>query len=250
MPDWAAAALLAPQLPAAIGIAVVAGLVYGFAGFGAALIAMPVLANLYTPAEAVGIFGLSALGSLLTVVPRAWREGDRTALLPLFLGAAATLPLGVWVLRVAPVEALRWAISLLVLGTTVALLAGWRRAGQDGTGARLAVGAGTGFVGGATGLTGPVMVLFQLSGREGAGRIRANIAIFLSLLSVATLPLLVVNGILGWEEAVSGMILLPAYTAATWAGQALFRPERERVYRYVAYSIVGAAGVMGLPVWR
>lgn len=242
--------LWAPQTPLALAACVAAGLVYGFAGFGAALVAVPALAALYSPADAVGIFALSALASLVTVVPRAWREADRPAVAQLLVGAAVTLPIGLYVLRTAPTEVLRWAISLLVLGTVAALVTGWRRGGADGAPARVAVGAATGLVGGATGLTGPVVVLFQLSGRDGAERVRANIALFLSLLSVLMLPLLVITHVLGSRQAALGLILLPVYALATAAGQAMFRPGNERLYRVVAYAIVAAAGVAGLPLWQ
>jgi len=122
--------LWAPQTPLALAACVAAGLVYGFAGFGAALVAVPALAALYSPADAVGIFALSALASLVTVVPRAWREADRPAVAQLLVGAAVTLPIGLYVLRTAPTEVLRWAISLVVLGTVAALAApNERRAG-------------------------------------------------------------------------------------------------------------------------
>jgi uncharacterized membrane protein YfcA len=188
----------------AIVAVVVAGLVYGFAGFGAALVAVPVLAALYSPADAVGIFALSALASLVTVAPRAWREGDRQATAHLLASAVVTLPVGLYVLRNTPSGVLRWLICLLVLGTLAALILGWRRQGADRMSGRVAVGAATGLIGGATGLTGPVVVLFQLSGREEAGRIRANITLFLSLLSVVMLPLLVISGVLGPRQAAVG----------------------------------------------
>ncbi len=250
MPEALAPALSLPGFGLLIGVTVVAGIVYGFAGFGAALITVPLIAAIYTPADAVGIFSLTALASLVTVVPRAWREGDRVAAGQLLASASASLPLGVFVLRAAPPDALRWAICVLVFGTLAALAAGWRRRGADTRRTRLGVGVATGLVGGATGLTGPVVVLFQLSGRDGAGRIRANIVLFLSLFSILMLPFLVLSGVLGWLQATIGIILLPVYALATAAGQAMFRPAAERFYRAVAYAIIGAAGVVALPVWR
>lgn len=75
--------------PWLMGIALVSGLAYGFAGFGAALIFMPV--------------------ALLLVEP-----------------VVALEPLGVWVLRTTEPMALRGAVSTVVLGTLAALLSGWR----------------------------------------------------------------------------------------------------------------------------
>lgn len=249
MPEWLITALAAPQIPWAIAACVAGGLVYGFAGFGAALVAVPALAALYSPADAVGIFALAAPAALLTVVPQAWRDGDRPAAGHLLLSATLTLPLGIYLLRSAPSEALQWLISLLVLATVAALATGWRREGRDRLRGRLAIGATTGLVGGATGLTGPVVVLFQLSGPDGATRGRANIALFLSLLSGLMLPAYVLAGVLGPRQAAIGLVVLPCYAVAVAAGQQMFRFAGERAYRVVAYTIVAAAGVAGLPVW-
>lgn len=249
MPGWLIDVLGDPATAGAVAACVAGGLVYGFAGFGAALVAVPILAAIYSPAQAVGIFAVCAPAAVLTVVPRAWREADRRATAQLLVGAAVTLPVGVWVLRTAPTVALQWVMSLVVLGTVAALLAGWRRRGRDHLRGRLGVGAATGLLGGATGLTGPVIVVFQLSGDGDATRVRANTSLFLSLLALLLLPLLALGGVLGAREVALGLIVLPGYALATALGQALFRPSAERLYRVVAYTVVAASGLAGLPVW-
>jgi hypothetical protein len=37
---------------------------------------------------------------------------------------------------------------------------------------------------------------------------------------------------------------------ATLTGQRLFTPAREGLYRRLAYGVIGAAVLYGLPVWR
>ena len=243
--DWSAA-----ELPLAVAAVIVAGLVYGFAGFGAALIAIPVLSAVTTPVAAVGAFSLTALGSLVTVVPRAWASADRAAVGWMLGPAMATLPLGIWVLRTGEPNAIRWLVALLTLGTVAALASGWRRRTAGGRGARLGVGAATGLVGGATGLSGPVVILFQLSGGDTAERTRATIVLFLSLYSVLTLPALWIGGVLTAGSAGLGAVLFGPYLVATWAGQRLFGRGSEALYRRVAYLVVAGAGAAALPVWQ
>ncbi|RMB62212.1 hypothetical protein EAX62_06520 [Tessaracoccus antarcticus] len=143
---------------------------------------------------------------------------------------------------------MRWAVCVWVLTTVAVLSTGWRRHSKDGARTRLATGAATGLVGGATGLTGPLAVLLHLSGRDGAERTRANIAVFLSLLSVLMPPLRVLSEVLGPLQASIGLALLPGYALTTAVRQALFRPGNERFFRVVAHVAVAAAGVAGMPV--
>jgi uncharacterized protein len=76
------------------------GAVFGFAGFGAALIFLPVAVALVPPELAVAAFSVTALSSLVTVVPRAYPQTDKRALGQLLLAAMVGFPLGIWVLQV------------------------------------------------------------------------------------------------------------------------------------------------------
>jgi uncharacterized membrane protein YfcA len=126
MPDALAAVLADPGLPFVCLVSLVAGLVYGFAGFGSALIFMPLATLFVTPPVAVAAFSMSALASLATVVPGAWKVADRRTVF-LMIGACVLFtPLGVLALRFAPAEVIRSAIGVLTLLTLAALLAGWR----------------------------------------------------------------------------------------------------------------------------
>ncbi|MEO0498757.1 MAG: sulfite exporter TauE/SafE family protein, partial [Pseudomonadota bacterium] len=73
------ATLALPGLGWVLIVTVLAGVVYGFAGFGAALVFMPV-ATAFIPVEtAIAAFAVSAIASLVTVVPRAWAAADKRA---------------------------------------------------------------------------------------------------------------------------------------------------------------------------
>jgi uncharacterized membrane protein YfcA len=93
MPDALAAVLADPGLPFVCLVSLIAGLVYGFAGFGSALIFMPLATLFIAPATAVAAFSMSALASLVTVVPGAWKVADRPAVLTMIGGAILFTPL-------------------------------------------------------------------------------------------------------------------------------------------------------------
>ena len=249
MPDGLGVALATPGLVWVLAVTVAAGVVYGFSGFGAALIFMPVAVIWLDPPLAVAAFSVVAIISLFTVVPRAWAEADRPATLPLLGASLVGMPLGLQVLTADRAELVRWIFLASTAGTLLALVAGWRRQTTGTPASRAGIGFAAGIVGAATGLLGPIVVLFQLASPDGAGRSRANTIIFLTLGTMLLLPVMWLSGDLPPEALWLGILLLAPYGLGTLVGQALFDPARDALYRRVAYLVIGAAIVAGLPVW-
>ena len=249
MPDGFDLALSAPGLPVLAGASLLAGLVFGFAGFGSALVVMPVATLFLAPPVAVGSFFVSSLSSLVLVLPRAWSDCDRRASLYMVAVSSLTLPLGLLVLRHADPTPLRWAVLAAVTMTLLALLTGWRYVGRPTRLTRGAIAAATGFVGGAVGLNGPVIVVFNLAGSDPAARVRANNIVFLTLNSMVLLLTMALLGMLAGPTVWIGLLLLVPYGLGLRVGQALFVPRWVRWYRGAAYAIVAAAILVGLPVW-
>lgn len=229
-------------------VALIAGLVYGFAGFGAALVFMPIGVRFLDPLTAVAAFQVSALASLFSVVPQAWGQADRRAAGVMLGASLLAAPFGIWILRTGDPVWLRWAVSLVVLGTLAALMTGWRSTRVPGLRSWLGVGAGVGFLGGSVGLNGPVLILFQLAGSDPVARTRANTIIVLTLSSLLLLPLMALQGALSPQALILGAVFFGPYLLGGWLGRRLFSPDLLGVYRRVAYVIIGIAGLMGLPI--
>lgn len=249
MPEAFLAAAATPGLGWLIGVAALAGLVYGFTGFGAALIFMPLAAMIVPPERAVAALAIASCGSFLVLVPDAWRRAGKPACVTMLGAALVMIPAGVWVLVNAPVEPLRWGISVVVLATLAALLAGWSYTGAAGRPAWLGVGGAVGFMAGSTGLNGPVLVLFQLAGPDGVDRSRANTIVVLTTSSVLTIPILAWQGVMTAEALALGLMIFVPFAGSAWIGRRLFDPGFERLYRAAAYTLVGAAGILGLPLF-
>ena len=249
MPEIVLAALETAGLGLLILTTIIAGVVYGFAGFGAALIFMPVAVVFLPPAVAIAAFSVSSMSSFVTVFPRAVPLVDRRAVAVLILSAAIAASLGLWVLRIADVTAIRWAVVIICAVTLMALIAGWRYAVAPTLGTRISIGCAAGFVGGVSGLLGPIMVLFQLAGRDAIATTRATTVVFLTATSLLILPLMYLQGLLTPTAIMLGLLLLIPYGAGTLLGQALFQPKWERFYRAAAYVIIALATLMGLPLW-
>lgn len=249
MPELFQAALGTAGLGWLLLIALIAGVVYGFAGFGAALIYMPVAVIFLPPAVAIAAFSVSALSSFATVLPKALPLVDRRAVTVLIVSATLSASVGIWVLSVTDVTILRWCVVVICGGTLAALIAGWRYSVTPGLATRTGIGLAAGFVGGLSGLTGPIMVLFQLAGRDNPATTRATTIVFLSITSMLMLPLLHLQGLLTGESLMLGAFLLLPYGLGAVLGQAMFTPGRERFYRTVAYVIIATATAAGVPIW-
>lgn len=249
MPDTLALALQTPGLIWVCMASLLAGLVYGFAGFGSALIFMPLAVIFLPPPLAIAAFSLSALASLFTVVPKAWSVAERPQTLLMVGMSLLTMPLGIALLRVTPEVTLRTAVCVLTLLTLSILMAGWKVPLRGGNGLRAGVGAISGITGGATGLNGPPVILFNLGSTQSVAVTRANLACFLTFNSLLMLPMLALQGLIDISAFWIGMVLMVPYAIGSWSGARLFRPGAAGLYRTVAYLLIGTAGIAGLPVW-
>ncbi len=250
MPEAISAALAMPGLWILLAAVFVGGLVYGFAGFGAALVFMPIAALVVTPAEAIAVFVLPALGSAALLLPEAMRLTDKNRLFQMLVPSLLGLVLGLWILRTMDVLWMRWCISIAVLASLALMMAGWRRAITETVATLRGVGAAAGFFAGATGMAGPVIILFNLSGHLDVARMRANTLSFLTLLGVAMIPIMAVQGMFTLEIMVIGAIISPVYMVGNVIGRRIFNPSRAGIYRALGYGTIFVAGVMGLPIWE
>ena len=249
MPEALLAGLETPGLGYLMMASGLAGLVYGFAGFGAALIFLPIATQFVAPIVAVGSMSITALSSVFTVLPEALRRCHKRATVTILGAALLTTPLGLLVLRFADETLLRWVVSLAVALTLLLLIRGWRYKGQPGVPAWLGVGSAVGTVGGATGLNGPPLMLFQLGGSDGAAQMRANTMVVLTLHGLTMLPQMALQGAMPREAISLGLLLFVPYGAGAVIGRRLFDPARAGLYRQVAYGIIAAAALAGLPIY-
>lgn len=250
MPDAFALALALPGLWAAVAATLVAGLVYGFVGFGGAMIFMPVATAIMPIEQALVAMSIAALSSFVTVLPKAVRHVDLRASVALIGPALVASWAGIGLLATLEVTLLRWAVCAICTVTLAALVSGWRIEAAPTLFRRMAIGGASGIIGGATGLLGPVMVLFQLAGREDAATNRATAVVFLTVVGSALVPLLALKGLMTPQALALGFLLFFPYAAGAQVGQALFQPSRVRLYRVAAYLTITGAILLGLPVWE
>jgi uncharacterized membrane protein YfcA len=239
---------LSATFAAAVGVALLAGLVRGFSGFGSAMVLSPSLSALYGPEVAVPVALLLELALAVPFVPPALRLVDRRRIGVLCLAAALTVPIGAWLLVVVDAQALRWAICALVFAGVAVLAFGWRHPGRPHTATTAATGALSGLLGGSTGLSGPPVIFYELSVAQPIARIRANFMTYFAWVDVVALTAFAVSGTLAGTPLLLALALVVPYLAAAGVGARLFRHAGEGFYRRLALVVLVGVALVSLPL--
>jgi len=250
MPDTLAQAIATPGL-AWLGLAVlIAGLVRGFAGFGSSMIVMPVAASVLTPVQAILFMTAAELLGPLPNLPDALRKGSRPEVGRLMLGVLLGLPLGLWGLSVMSPEGFGWLVSGVVLGLLVLLMGGWRYSGPLTGPLVMATGAVGGFMTGVAGIAGPPVILLYMASRRPAAIVRANFLLYLLAIDVLLFLMLSGTGQVVWPVLWLGLLAGVPNLIGNMIGARLFHPSKERLFRAVAYIVIAASAILGLPLWN
>ncbi len=212
-----------PEVLALAGfVAFLAGLIRGITGFGGAMVMAPPLALLLGPRVAVPV---TMLLEGIAALPMLWQTRDVVrwgTIGPILAAACVTIPIGGHVLMTADPLTLRRVIAALVIVFALLLLRGWRYTGQRRLGTGLGLGAACGIMSGATSIGAPPVILYLLSGPDPIATTRANLTYFLVGISIATLVVLWINGLLDLRSALVALIFTPGYFVGLLGGTALF----------------------------
>jgi len=228
----------------------VAGLVRGFAGFGSAMIIMPVASSVLSPVEAVIFLICAELIGPLPNAPAAWRDGTPREVGLLVLGAVLALPIGVWALTSMDATLFGWTVSISVIVLLALTVSGWRLKGALTRRLIVLTGSIGGFMTGFAGIPGPPVIMLYMASSLPVKVIRANFLLYLVALDLLLLPLLWVLGLTNWPIVFLGLLVGIPNLIANTLGARLFDPSAERIFRNVAYLIIAASAIIGLPLWK
>ena len=232
----------------AIG-ALLSGIVRGFSGFGTAMIYLPFAAQVVSPLWAIiTLMMMDILGPLPLVRP-AWRIARKRELFWLLVGAALLLPVGLSLLSTLSPETYRYIVSGVALFLVICLVFGLRYTGRVWSPVTFAVGGLCGFSGGLGGIPGPPAILYYMASSKPVSVVRANLLMFLFVSDFLFLGVVGIRGDLALTPIFIGLIMAIPNAIGNLIGAAVFNPDKAGLYRGVAYAIVAAAAIMGLPFW-
>ena len=241
------AELFAIDLAYAAAIALTAGVIKGFAGFGGGMFMVPLLSVLYSPVEAVIMILLLEAPANVALLPRALRDTNWSLVLPMVAATLVSIPVGTYVLVFSDADLLRRGIGVLVIFFVVVMYTGWRYRGRLRVSASLTAGIAAGFLAGAAAMGGPVLVTYLMADPDtAAARVRGSMLTIAMFLIVYMFLNLLLFEAVGMPPVWRSILLVPLIMVGAWAGTRLFLIASERMFRHFALAVIGIAGVIAI----
>lgn len=222
-----------------------ASFVQVIAGFGFALLAMPVM-TLAIPVEQAVV-----ISTLLGAVTNAWQSihqrahAERVLVRRLVVGAYVGMPLGLLVLNVVADRPLR-----VVLGVAVLIAAGLLVRGPSLAHVGRVLDYPAGFLSGvlntSLGTNGPPLVFDLQARRLDPDRFRATIVAVFTLCNVAALALFIADDKITGDGVRAAALTVPAWIVGQAAGWPVRRHLHGERFRWLVLILLFAAGTTAI----
>lgn len=242
--EWLAG-LTAMQIAVALSTALAASFVRGLAGFGLAILLVPVLALTLTPVEAVMIANFEMLFIGMLEIKRLVRNAERSAWIISGLVVVTTAP-GLMLLSITPPDLARLLIAIVALAAFALFLLPQRSADMPGPVQTGLTGVTSGILTGFAGMPGPPVVPYYVG--RAIPRTVAKPSMLL-IFTVASVAAIVSGFALG---AVEGRIVLlsvglfPAVMIGNWLGGLAFGKVSDTVWRVFTGGVLSLAALAAL----
>ena len=228
------------------GIACLGVLVVSFAGFGFALVMVPLLTIFFAPKDFLPSYHILAVVCQLVLALKSHKHIQWRLLAKLLTMAIVGIPLGTIALKHLPTEIISLAIAVLTLLFATIFIVNAKVHVKKNIILETLAGLSSGFLSGSTAQSGPPIVLYGLARQWDKDVFRSTLLIYFSGLSVMTL---------GWyfymemvtvkATATAGVAILPAL-AVSYVGIHLKNRVNETIFRRVVLVVIMAVGVMGM----
>ena len=229
-----------------VGIACVGVLVVSFAGFGFALVMVPLLNLFLVPKEFLPSYHILAVVCQLTLALESHKHIQWKLLAKLLTMAIIGVPLGTIALKQLPTEIMSLAIAILTLVFATILLVNKKIRVKKNIVLEIMAGFSSGFLSGCTAQSGPPIVIYGLARQWDKDVFRSTLLIFFSGLSLMTLGWYFYMDMLTVKAtATAGAAVLPAL-AVSYIGIHLKNRVNEMIFRRVVLVVIMGVGVMGM----
>ncbi len=236
------------QIIAALLAALAAAFVRGLAGFGMALLLVPVLGLTVAPQSAVVTTTILGLLVGLVGIRKIWGHSE-ASVRPIALLAMLATPVGLWLLNRTDPNLARVLIAFVAFGAFVMVLLPKRsethRPSRIETGL---TGVATGILTGFAGMPGPPVIPYYLRRRITSQTARASMMAIFLWTSIAGCGSALALGIMSHREPLLAMILYPAVLIGNALGSLAFGRVNDWVWRTFTGTVLGAAALIAL--WK
>ncbi len=228
----------------AVSMAAIAGFVRGFSGFGSVMVLTPSLGILFGPQQAIATALLLETAASVRLLPGAVQQTRWREILPMACIASLMVPLGAYLLIVIRPDLMQRIVAGVIIGFVALLMIGKRVQEKPGLSALISTGVMSGILTGATGMGGPPIVLYQLSGPAQAKDSRANFITFFGLTQIVAVAAYWASGIVSTPVLWSFAGLIPSFAIGLMVGSRFFGKTSDRLFRQLVLGFLLAIAVI------
>ncbi len=239
--------LSAAQIAIAMAAAFTAAFARGLAGFGLALLLVPVLALALTPLEAVMIGNFLMLFIGLLEIRSLIRDAERSAWV---IGALVLLTAapGLLLLMITPPDLARLLIALVALGAFGLFMLPERPADQPGPIQTGATGVAAGLLTGFAGMPGPPVVPYYVGRAIPRTVAKPSMLLIFTIASSAAIVSGFALGQITPRLFALSLALMPAIISGNWAGTKAFGKISDAAWRIFVGTVLSGAAATAF--WR
>lgn len=232
-----------------VGIALVATLasayVRGLAGFGLAILLVPVLALALKPVEAVLIANMLGLMIGLTEIRWLISQAEKSAWHIAGVVVLTTAP-GMALLAITPTPVARLLIALVALSAFVAVLIPPREPETPGRIHTLLTGAASGVLTGFAGMPGPPVVPYYVGRAIPREVAKASMVLVFTIASTTGIASGLALGTMHWRLLLLALALFPVVLIGNALGRRALGKISDRAWRIFAATVLGATSFAAL----
>lgn len=226
-----------------LAICAAASTVQATAGFGFALVAMPLLSMVIGPVHALAVISLVAMVNSTSTAVTARAHTQWRAVATTSLASVAAMPLGVIALSRLDDRALRIAIAVCVALAAAVLAMGFRLQ-RASTTADVVAGVVSGTLSTSTGTSGPPIVLALQAKQLSAASVRATMSTQFVLTSPPSIAILAIAGKIEVSDVWLALAAAPILFVSWTVGNRLFgRIDQVRYNQLVIAMLFAIAAV-------
>lgn len=217
----------------------------GLAGFGLAILLVPVLGLAIPPGEAVVVSNWLAFLISFMKIGKQIEDTERSAWIIAGVALLA-IPFGILALHAVGPAVARLVIALIAVGAFIAVLLPPKPHHAPGMKETVATGAAAGLLTGFAGMPGPPVVPFYLRRDLAPVTARASMMSIFVVTQGAGVVIAFALGLATWRELWIALALYPVCMIGNWLGGQAFGRVDPKAWRLIAGLVLGAAALGAL----
>ncbi len=225
--------------------ALAGGIVNGMTGFGTAITTLGIWVHAMPPTAAASLAIICAVASQAQTLHLIWPHMSWKRVATFVVPGLIGVPLGTLVLPRVDPTAFKLGLGCFLVVYPATVLARRRpiASARGGSAADGVIGFGGGFLGGLSGLSGVLPVVWTDIRGWGKDERRAVLQSFnMAILSLALLTH-AATGLLTRQVAIAAIVALPGTVGGAWLGAFIYRRLAERGYQRAVMVLLMASGV-------